>query len=91
MIYKNSEYECFLNILLGLEFKRQRLSYSLSTEELCFKNKLNKKEIEEFEQGIAPVSAITLYNLCSALNLSLDDFYKTALSEPNSPLAAGAY
>jgi transcriptional regulator with XRE-family HTH domain len=79
----NSEYEYFLNILLGIEFKRQRLFRSLSMEELCSKNQLDEKELEEFEQGSAPISATSLYSLCNALDIPLDEFYKAALEEAN--------
>jgi transcriptional regulator with XRE-family HTH domain len=87
----SNQYEYFLNVLLGLELKRQRLSHSISTEDLCWKSQLDEKEIEEFERGIRPISATTLYSLCSALDISLDEFYKTALDEINLPLTSTSH
>ncbi len=76
-----SEYETLFNMLLGIEFKRQRLSRSITTEDLSCRTDLDAKYLEDFENGLRTIDAVDLYKLCSFMDISLNDMYDYAFQE----------
>jgi transcriptional regulator with XRE-family HTH domain len=64
--------------VIGLGLQRAREQRSLSRSELAFHLSWTYQALEAYEQGFLPISASSLYTLCEALDIRIDDFYDLA-------------
>ncbi len=64
--------------VIGLGLQRAREQKSLSRSELALYLSWTDQALEAYEQGCLPISASSLYTLCEALNIKIDDFYDLA-------------
>ncbi len=67
--------------VIGLGLQRARELKSFSRPELAFYLSWSDQALEAYEEGCLSISASSLYTLCEALNINIDDFYDLAFGQ----------
>ncbi len=66
--------------VIGLGLRKIRELKSVSRSDLALYLSWTDQALESYEKGCLPISASSLYTLCEALNITIDDFYDLAFS-----------
>jgi transcriptional regulator with XRE-family HTH domain len=75
--------------LIAEELRRRRLRARMSRQMLAARAGLDARRVAQFETGEAELDAPTLWRLCRALGIEVDDFFEPISDRARRPDAAG--
>jgi transcriptional regulator with XRE-family HTH domain len=63
------------NRKIGIHLKKTRMEKNLTLDEIARRTRIALQTIEQYELGLLPIPYHVLESLCSALEISIQDFY----------------
>lgn len=66
------------DVVIARGLQKARELKSITRPDLAMYLSWTDQALEAYEQGYLPISASALYTLCSALRITVDDFYELA-------------
>lgn len=59
---------------IGSKIKEERINRGITIEELALKSKISSKELSQIEEGIIPVTSVTLNNITNVFGMTTQKF-----------------